>query len=126
MGTRTLISVVDDDESIRDSTMILLRSVGYTVATFESGEQFLDSSVLSATECLILDIRLPGMDGLELQRQLRSCGPPVPVIFVTAHYDKRNRRLAIDAGASDFFPKPFVVSDFLGAIRTALKRPAAV
>ena len=121
--TETLISVVDDDESIRDSTKILLRSVGYNVATFESGELFLQSDARPQTECLILDMRMPGMDGLELQRQLKTSDASVPIIFVTAHDDRKRRQMAIDAGASDFFQKPFVASDFLAAVRTALKRP---
>ena len=119
----TLISVVDDDESIRDSTRILLRSVGYTVATFESGELFLQSDARSQTECLILDMRMPGMDGLELQRQLNTSDASVPIIFVTAHDDRKRRQLALDAGASNFFQKPFAAVDFLAAVRTALKRP---
>lgn len=119
--TESLISVVDDDESVRDSTKVLLRSAGYRVATFESGELFLKSDTRSETECLILDLCMPGMDGLELQRRLSSDGG-VPIIFVTARDDKRRRELAIKGGASDFFQKPFAASEFLAAIRTALGR----
>lgn len=115
-----LISVVDDDESIRDATGTLLRSVGYQVATFHTGELFLESDALVRTECLILDIRLPGIDGLELQRRLNASGVGVPIIFMTAHYDQRNRQRAINEGASDFFGKPFAASELLTAIRTAL------
>ena len=121
--TKTLVSVVDDDESVRDSTNTLLRSAGYRVATFESGELFLESDTLSETECLVLDMRMPGMDGLELQRRLSISDAGVPIIFVTAHDDKRSRQLAIDGGASDFFQKPFPASKFLDAVRTALERP---
>jgi FixJ family two-component response regulator len=116
-----LISVVDDDESVRDSTRTLLRSVGYKVATFESSELFLESGGLSNTECLILDMRMPGMNGLELQRRLNASEARVPIIFVTAHDDRTSRQLAMDAGASDFFQKPFVANDLLGAVQTALK-----
>ena len=119
----TLVSVVDDDESVRDSTKTLLRSAGYKVATFESGELFLESDTLAETECLVLDMRMPGMDGLELQRRLSISDSGVPIIFVTAHGDKRSRQLAIDGGASDFFQKPFAASAFLAAIRTALMSP---
>ena len=115
-----LISVVDDDESVRDSTTTLLRSVGYKVATFESSELFLESSTLPDTECLILDVRMPGMNGLELQRKLNDSDAGVPIIFVSAHNDK-NRQLAMDAGASDFFQKPFSASDLLTAVQTALE-----
>ena len=121
MTDATLISVVDDDESIRDSTGSLLRSAGYDVATFESGECFLESSALSETRCLILDIRMPGMSGLELQRRVSLSDSGVPVIFVTAHEDRTNRELAINAGASDFFHKPFSAAALLKAVDTALK-----
>lgn len=118
----SLISVVDDDESVRDSTKILLRSAGYKVATFKSGELFLESDTLPETRCLVLDIAMPGMDGLELQRQLSISEPGVPIIFVTAHDDKRSRQLAMDGGAFDFFRKPFVASEFLAAIRIVIAR----
>jgi FixJ family two-component response regulator len=119
--TAAFISVVDDDESVRDSTQTLLRSVGYKVATFESAELFLDANVLSETECLILDMRMPGIDGLELQRRLNSAEAGVPIIFVTAHYDQKNRQLALDGGASSFFQKPFGASEFLAAVRAAIE-----
>lgn len=124
MTAGTLISVVDDDESIRDSTKTLLRSAGYDVATFASGELFLESGTLSETQCLILDIRMPGMSGLDLQRRLNLSNSSVPVIFVTAHDSKTNRTLAIEAGASEFFQKPFSANTFLTAIDTALKHTA--
>jgi FixJ family two-component response regulator len=119
-----LISVVDDDESIRDSTKTLLRSAGYAVATFESGELFLESDALPDTQCLVLDIQMPGMSGLELQRRLNISNSEVPVIFVTAHDNKTNRKLAIDAGASEIFPKPFSASAFLMAVDTVLRNCA--
>jgi FixJ family two-component response regulator len=91
------------------------------VAVFESGEQFLDSGVLAETGCLILDVRMQGMDGLQLQQRLNAVQSGVPIVFVTAHHDSRNRKLAIDGGASDFLHKPVAASVFLGAIETALK-----
>lgn len=114
--------MVDDDESIRDSTRSLLRSAGYAVATFETGESFLESGTLPGTHCLILDVRMPGMSGLELQRRLNLTNPGVPVIFVTAHDNSRNRQLASEAGASEFFQKPFSADTLLVAIDAALKR----
>jgi len=122
--TRTetkLISVVDDDESIRDSTRTLLRSVGHRVATFPSAETFLESDALAKTECLILDIRMPGMNGLELQRRLRTSGVGVPIVFVTAHDDQPNRHQAMVGGATGFLCKPFDASVLLTAVETALK-----
>lgn len=121
MTTSSLISIVDDDESIRDSTKTLLRSAGYEVATFESGELFLESNTLPETRCLILDIRMPGMSGLELQRRVNLSDSNVPVIFVTADDDKMNRKVAIDAGASEVFQKPFSANGFLTAVDTALR-----
>ena len=115
------ISIVDDDESIRAATKTLLRSVGYDVETFASAELFLDSGALRKTECLILDIRMPGIDGLELQRRLNAAESPVPIIFVTARDDKTNRQKAIKAGAIDFFRKPFDVNALVGAIQAALR-----
>jgi FixJ family two-component response regulator len=116
-----LISVVDDDESVRDSTKTLLRSVGYKVATFESSELFLESGSLTDTECLILDVRMPGISGLELQRRLNASEDHFPIIFITAHDDRTNRKLAMEAGASNFFQKPFVANELLAAVQAALK-----
>ena len=116
-----MISIVDDDESVRAATKTLLRSVGYYVETFASAELFLDSGVLRETKCLILDIRMPGIDGLELQRRLNAAESRVPIIFVTAHDDKTNRRKAIEAGAVEFFRKPFDANTLVGAIQMALR-----
>ena len=116
-----VVSIVDDDESIRAATKTLLRSVGYDVETFASAELFLDSGALRKTECLILDIRMPGIDGLELQRRLNAAESPVPIIFVTARDDKTNRQKATKAGARDFFRKPFDANALVGAIQAALR-----
>ena len=115
-----LISIVDDDESVRDSTRALLRSVGYPVATFDSGESFLTSEAAVATRCLILDLRMPGIDGLELQKRLKDEHRHVPVIFITAHGDERRRQQAMKAGAVEFFNKPFDASALVAAVQTAL------
>jgi len=123
-----VISVVDDDESIREATKTLLRSAGYSVGTFASAEHFLDSGALGETRCLILDVRMPGMSGLDLQRRLKSSDSAVPIIFITAHDDNAYRRQAIDAGAVDFFGKPFEADALVAAVQTALagnkERPA--
>jgi FixJ family two-component response regulator len=115
-----LISIVDDDESIRDATKTLLRSAGYEVRTFASAEEFLDSGPLQATDCLILDVRMPAMSGLVLQELLNTEASRLPIIFVTAHDDQASRRKAIDAGATDFFRKPFSGDVLLGAIQIAI------
>src|ERR1700730_14067034 len=115
------ISIVDDDESIRRATRALLRSVGYEVETFASAELFLESDALRQTECLVLDVRMPGIDGLELQSRLNEAKSHVPIIFVTAHDDRSHRRTAMDAGAADFFRKPFEANAFVAAIQAALR-----
>jgi len=115
-----MISVVDDDESIRDSTKTLLRSVGYQVATFASAQLFLDSGAIAETDCVILDVRMPGMDGLELQRRLNASQAGIPIIFVTAHEDANSRWSAIQAGATDFLTKPVEANTLVAAIQTAL------
>jgi CheY-like chemotaxis protein len=116
----TIIAVVDDDESIRDATKTLLRSAGYRVGTFASAEQFLDSGALGETGCLILDVRMPGMSGLDLLHRLRSSDSGVPIVFVTAHDDNGNRRQAIEAGAMAFLSKPFEAGALVDAVRTAV------
>ena len=114
------ISVVDDDESIRTATKALLRSTGYKVETFASAELFVASDALRETKCLVLDIRLPGMNGLELQRLLNEARSYVPIIFVTAHDGKGYRERAITAGAANFFCKPFDAQAFIAAVKAAV------
>lgn len=116
------VSVVDDDESIRDSTRALLRSAGFEVRTFASAELFLDSGTVDETGCIILDIRMPGMGGLELQQRLNGSQAGVPIVFLTAHDDTNNRKLAINGGAVDFLCKPFEPTSLISAVQTALAR----
>jgi FixJ family two-component response regulator len=124
MGVLSLgvISVVDDDESVREATKGLLRSSGYEAMTFASAELFLAAGAVRKTECLVLDIRMPGVDGLELQRRLNEAKSPVPIIFVTAHDDRAQREKAFEAGAVNFFRKPFDANVFLAAIQAAVFR----
>ena len=114
------ISVVDDDESVRTATEALLRSIGYEVKTFASAELFLESGALRETECLVLDVQMPGIDGLELQRRLNEARCGVPIIFITATEEGTHRQRAIEAGAVNFFRKPFDATAFLAAIRSVL------
>jgi FixJ family two-component response regulator len=117
-----LVSVVDDDQSVRESLAGLIRSVGLTVRVFPSAEEFLASDQVPVTGCLILDVRMPGMDGLELQRRLKVSHPALPVVFITAHgSDEEVRLRALDAGAIDYLLKPLSEEEVLGAIQTALK-----
>jgi FixJ family two-component response regulator len=114
------ISVVDDDDSCRESVVGLLRSYGHVVHGFASAEAFLNSAQLAAAECLVLDVRMPGMSGPALQAELRSRRPQLPIIFVTAHGDERTRAQVIRDGAIDCLPKPFAGDALLHAIETAL------
>jgi FixJ family two-component response regulator len=114
------IAIVDDDESVRTAVEALLRSIGYEVKTFASAELFLESGALRETRCLVLDVHMSGIDGLELQRRLNEAGSRVPIIFVTANEEGTQRQRAIEAGAVNFFRKPFDAKAFLAAIQSAL------
>jgi FixJ family two-component response regulator len=102
-----LISIVDDDALARDGTRELVESLGYKAATFESAEHFLGSSVLAETACLITDLRMPGLNGLELQEALRSQGNHTPVVLITAYLNPKDRTRALDNGAVGVLSKPF-------------------
>ena len=97
-----MISIVDDDKSFRELAKSLIRSLGYATATFASGEEFLESGCLSDTECLITDVQMPGMSGMDRQSHLLATGHRTPVIFVTAHPEGRLRERALAAGALGF------------------------
>src|SRR5258708_15448289 len=116
-----LISVVDDDDSVRESLRGLLRSVRFSVEVFASAEEFLSSARVRETDCLILDVRMPGMSGLELQRRLVASHPEMPVIFITAHGDEELRSRALSGGAVDYLLKPFSAEALLTAVQTALR-----
>jgi FixJ family two-component response regulator len=122
MAEDLVVSIVDDDVSVRRSTRRLLRSSGLRAEAFSSAEEFLDSEWAEQTACLILDLRMPGMNGLELQRRLTQNGDPVPVIFLSAHASEEDERFALRAGAVQFLRKPISKEALLGAIRDALER----
>ena len=115
-----LIAIVDDDDSLRDSLDNLIRSVGFRVEGFASAEAFLQSQRAPETACLILDVRMPGMSGLELQQQLGAANGHIPIIFVTAYADDDVRARALAAGAVAFLSKPCREEDLLTAIEVAL------
>ena len=121
----SVISVVDDDASMRESLTSLLRSHGFAVRTFASAEEFLQSGQAPATRCLLLDVRMPGMSGLELQERLGGERRRTPIIFLTAHGDEQARARALEAGAVDFLSKPFSEGALLEAVRAALGGPVA-
>ena len=118
---KNLISVIDDDESIRRTTRFLVESFGFRVAAFESAEDFLRSGVLSETSCLIVDVQMPGMNGLQLQNELATAGCRIPIIFITAHEDEESRARAMQAGAVAFLGKPFNDGKLLQVIHSALQ-----
>ena len=117
-----VVSIVDDDVSVRRSTRRLLHSSGFRAEAFASAGEFLDSKSAAETACLILDLRMPGMNGLELQRRLTQNGNPVPIIFLSAHASEEDERSALRAGAVRFLRKPISKEELLNAIREALKR----
>jgi FixJ family two-component response regulator len=121
MTNLPLISIVDDDDSVRESVRGLLRSVRYGVEAFASAEEFLSSDRSRETDCLILDVRMPGMSGLELQSSLVASRRLIPVVFITAHGDEELRSRALRAGAVDFLLKPFSEDALLNAVQTALR-----
>jgi FixJ family two-component response regulator len=122
MGNASVIAVVDDDQSVRMAVASLLRSVGFVVLLFASAEEFLRGMDVQSIACLILDVRMPGMDGFQLQKQLRADGWFVPTIFLTAHADDSGRSQALAAGATAFLPKPFDADVLLNAVHSAFNR----
>jgi FixJ family two-component response regulator len=116
-----IVAVIDDDESYRLALQRLLKSAGLPVQSFGSAEAFLNSGQQHETGCLIADIRMPGMSGLELQAKLNSDHCPIPTIFITAHGDETMRLQAMRGGAVTFFAKPFDGETLLEAVRLALK-----
>ena len=114
------VAIVDDDESMRAAVQDLLSSGGIQARSFASAEEFLLSGVKNETACLISDIRMPGMTGLELQAKLLAEGSRIPIIFVTAYGNTRMREQALQAGAIEFLGKPFDDEKLLGCVRAAL------
>src|SRR5258708_4317885 len=116
------ISVIDGDESVRRTTTRLIESFGFRTAAFESAEMFLNSGELHDTSCLIVDVRMPGMNGLQLQSELAAADCRIPIIFITAYEDNESHRRAMQAGAIAFLAKPFTDEQLLQWIRSALRQ----
>ena len=119
---RSLVSVVDDDESIRESLPDLLSEFGFATRAFPSAEAFLSSDCVDDTKCLILDVIMPGMTGLDLQQELTRRGQKIPVIFITARKEETIRARAFKQGAVTFLNKPFSDTALLDALNVALQR----
>jgi FixJ family two-component response regulator len=117
---KPVISIVDDDPSVREGTMDLLNSMGFIAETFQCADDFLDSNHLRGTSCLIADVQLPGMTGLELYDHLVGSGKVVPTILITAFPDDKDRARALQAGVSGYLVKPFGKNEFLACIQSAL------
>jgi FixJ family two-component response regulator len=122
--TGQTISVVDDDESMRWALQGLLKSAGFQSEAFASAEEFLASGRLPDTACLVLDVRMAGITGLELQKQLLASGWATPIVFISAHCGEEARAHALRRGAIDFLRKPFSAEALLSAIATAVGTPA--
>ena len=116
-----IIAIVDDDESMREATENLVRSLGYHASTFGSADEFLNSEQLHDTSCLITDLHMPGLSGIDLQDRLIARGYRIPIIFITGYPDENVRTRAIKAGAVGFLSKPYNHDHLLGCLDKALK-----
>lgn len=121
MVMHSFVSVVDDDESVRESLPDLLREFGFTAQAFSSAEEFLASDSLGRTQCLILDIAMPGMNGPALQQELSRLQRVIPIVFITADEDESIRLRVLESGAVDCLFKPFSETALLEAVTTALR-----
>lgn len=117
----SLVSIVDDDESVRESLPDLVREFGFTARTFSSAEEFLASDCVEQTECLILDLAMPGMSGPDLQQELRIRRQEIPIIFITGQRDEAVRARLVERGAVECLFKPFSETALLEALNTALR-----
>jgi len=120
-GESAVVYVVDDDEAVREALRSLLRSAGFRVQTFGSAREFLDTRLSDTPGCLVLDVRLPGLSGSDLQRELANRGNPLPIIFMTGHGDIAMSVRAMKAGAVEFLTKPFRDQDLLQAVDEAIE-----
>jgi FixJ family two-component response regulator len=117
---RHIVVAVEDDRRVRESMESLIESAGYAPVTFPSGEEFLRSGALTSASCVITDVRMPGMDGIEVQRRIRLERQNLPVIFISGHYSAETRQRALQEGAVGFLYKPFDALGLLNVIQTAL------
>jgi FixJ family two-component response regulator len=125
MAKGLLVSIVDDDESVREALPDLLKSLGYSAQAFSSAEEFLASDYVGSTRCLILDLSMPGMSGPDLQRELALRPQQIPIVFITAHEEETMRRRLVQQGAADCLFKPFSDVALRDALDTALRANGA-
>ncbi len=121
MAKKIVIAIVEDDESVREALTGLMRSLGFFAKAFHSGESFLSSNRLHGTSCLIADVQMPGMTGVELHSRLVASGKPIPTILITAYPDDRVRARALKAGVVCYLAKPFDENEMLACVSSALK-----
>ena len=122
MAKRPLVAIVDDDESIRNATRDLLRAAGFSTATYEDAESFFSGSDLATTSCLVADMRMPGMTGLELYQTLVASGKDIPTVIITAHPEEVTQSRAREVGISCFLSKPFAPDDLIECVQLALAK----
>ena len=122
MAERPLVAVVDDDQSIRNATQNLLKAAGFSTATFEDAESFLGSASRASAACLVADMRMPGMSGLELRQALVASGDDIPTVLITAHPEDSALSRAHEVGITCYLIKPFAPDELLGCVREALAR----
>jgi FixJ family two-component response regulator len=123
MAERPLVAIVDDDESIRNATRDLLRAVGFSTATFENAESFLGSTSRARAACVVADIRMPGMTGIELYQALVAAGDGIPTVIITAHPEDATRARAREVGITCYLSKPFAPDELLECVSEALAKP---
>jgi FixJ family two-component response regulator len=126
MSEAPLISIVDDDALARDGIRELVESLGYNAVTFASADHFLQSGVIAHTTCMIVDLQMPGLNGVELQEALRAKGYRTPVIVITAFPNETHRKRALDGGAVDFLSKPFDEASLIRCLTAAIKSPSQI
>ena len=122
MAEKPLVAIVDDDESIRNATRDLLRAEGFSTATFEDAESFLASASRASASCVVADIRMPGMTGLELYQTLVASGDGIPTVIITAHPEDATRSRAREAGITCYLSKPFAPDELVECVREALAK----
>jgi FixJ family two-component response regulator len=123
MAERPLVAIVDDDMSIRNATRDLLRAAGFSAATFEDAESFFGSANRANAACLVTDMRMPGMSGLELYQALVASGADIPTVIITAHPEDLTQSRAREAGITCYLSKPFAPDDLVECVREALAKP---
>ena len=120
MPNKAVIAIVDDDQSVLDGTMDLVEALGFVAATFQRADDFMKSGLLDCTWCLIADVQMAGMTGIELHRRLLACGRAIPTILITGFPDQRDRTRALQAGVICYLSKPFKDSELLTCIQSAI------